>query len=296
MLCRYPYIKNYNVTKGEVFTSPFSRNEATPFGCGQCIPCRANKARILTHRVLLETMDHPYSSFLTLTFSDSYLPEDGNLYKKPLQDYYKRLRYRVGKSFRYLGVGEYGEKSGRPHYHTILFGLHMQNHYRDMQLAWTKKGDLMGKTHVMEVNKDTARYITGYCMKGMTRKNDKWLHGREPEFSISSKQEGGLGLNITLKIGEAIKNDPNYKGHVVREFTHGKKKYPLGRYLTEKLADHLGVSEEQKKLELYKYQNELFEDNLDIFGNYYENIVDGNSQKRHNYEKALKMFSQGRSM
>lgn len=65
---------------------------------------------------------HKHSSFLTLTYDQAHLPEHGQLVKRDLQLFFKRLRKNVG-SFRYVACGEYGERHRRPHFHVALFGL-----------------------------------------------------------------------------------------------------------------------------------------------------------------------------
>ena len=106
-----------------VCKKPF-RQGLMEFGCGQCIPCRIGKRRLWTHRILLESFTHDYNSFVTLTYDESHLPEDGGLNHGHVQKFLKLLRKKVAPAkVRYFVVGEYGEKSGRPHYHLALFGF-----------------------------------------------------------------------------------------------------------------------------------------------------------------------------
>lgn len=65
---------------------------------------------------------HTASCFLTLTYRPEDLPRFGQLVKKDLQDFFKRLRHHAGP-FRYVACGEYGEINRRPHFHVGLFGL-----------------------------------------------------------------------------------------------------------------------------------------------------------------------------
>lgn len=42
--------------------------------CGQCISCRLNKSRDWANRVMLEASEFKHNYFITLTYSDEYLP------------------------------------------------------------------------------------------------------------------------------------------------------------------------------------------------------------------------------
>lgn len=68
-----------------------------------------------------EQQMHKASCFLTLTYDEEHLPPLGQLEKRDLQLFFKRLRKVVGP-FRYVACGEYGELRRRPHFHVALFG------------------------------------------------------------------------------------------------------------------------------------------------------------------------------
>jgi hypothetical protein len=65
---------------------------------------------------------HDRYCFLTLTYDDLNLPRYGQLVKRDLQLFFKRLRKSFGP-FRYVACGEYGELHRRPHFHVALYGL-----------------------------------------------------------------------------------------------------------------------------------------------------------------------------
>lgn len=95
--------------------------------CGKCSRCRANYAREMAFRVEAESFDK-YVYNVLITYDDANLPLfDGRpvLNRVHIQDFLKRFRTwhdkYTGNKLRFFGVGEYGGKKGRPHYHLILF-------------------------------------------------------------------------------------------------------------------------------------------------------------------------------
>lgn len=90
--------------------------------CGQCMECRLAYSREWAIRITHEAQMHDRNCFLTLTYDDDHLPEHGQLVKRDLQLFFKRLRKSLGP-FRYVAAGEYGEVRRRPHFHAAIFGM-----------------------------------------------------------------------------------------------------------------------------------------------------------------------------
>ena len=95
--------------------------------CGHCSHCRKSYAREMAFRVEAEAYDK-YVYNVLLTYDDEHLPRiDGRpvLNRVHVQDFLKRFRTwhdkYTGTKLRFFGVGEYGGKKGRPHYHVIFF-------------------------------------------------------------------------------------------------------------------------------------------------------------------------------
>lgn len=93
------------------------RRVAVP--CGKCPGCTNDRAVAWAVRCYHESTQHDRNCFVTLTYRD---PCPARLQVEDLQRFFKRLR-RAGREFRYFGVGEYGGRTHRPHYHCLLFGL-----------------------------------------------------------------------------------------------------------------------------------------------------------------------------
>lgn len=97
---------------------------------------------------------------------------------KDLQDFVKRLRdqqhYHHSNTIRYYGVGEYGTEKHRPHYHIIVFGLHLDD---VVETGTNKHGTVLhdsatihrlwgkGITEVSPLNWEDAAYCARYTTK-----------------------------------------------------------------------------------------------------------------------------------
>lgn len=223
---------------------------AVPFGCGQCLPCRINRRRLWMWRQYLESLCHDECCFVTLTYSEDTSPYGGNLRPSHLRNFIKRLRFHVAalpesETLRYFAVGEYGDESGRPHYHLSLFGVGYA-HREIIQRCW-----LYGFTLTAEFNETTAQYVAGYVTKKLTVAGDKRLGGRNPEFARMSNRPG-LGAVAMSVIATSLRSDVGIaeiinSGDVPFQLKLGKKSIPLGRYLREKLRDEMEIPSEWRE-------------------------------------------------
>lgn len=301
MKCAQPFMRD---TSGRIrWSTKMSEEEklnCTPFPCGCCLPCRINKARTWQHRIILESRSHDKNAFVTLTYSDDSVPvnDSGDLIldKKDLQKYLKRLRKTVDEKVRYFAVGEYGDKTDRPHYHLCLFGLGQEDEdvIRD---KWSKKREEIGIVHVGSITPFSARYIAGYTIKKLTKSGDPRLGGRTPEFMLSSRKDGGIGKQEVLRIASLLKQNPYFDNdQILRQFTIGGKEFPLGGYLTNILLDALEVSEERKKEVLLEWQEKIFKENDSHQRDYYFNIIENSKNYRLKLDKKHKIYSKEKTL
>ncbi|AZL82924.1 replication initiator protein, partial [Apis mellifera associated microvirus 50] len=211
------------------------------FGCGRCMPCRINRRREWTSRMMLELQGHTVSWFVTLTYAPEFLPEGGTLVPKHAQDWLKRLRTATGEKIRFYLVGEYGDKSWRPHYHAILFGGPSTP---DPILAtWH-----FGLGHVGFVTAESIQYVASYVEKKMTSSKDDRLNGRYPEFARMSRKPGIGALAVDNMFGKALTSKVGVdaiirEGDVPSMVRFEGKKWPLGRYLRSRARAAAGFEE-----------------------------------------------------
>lgn len=290
MMCKYPIIRKSGVAQKHVVLSEDARLLATPLPCGQCLHCRINRARVWTFRLMLEQQTSIDSAFVTLTYSDEQIPEGGTLVKSDLQNFLKRYRKRVEPSkIRYYGVGEYGTNTYRPHYHLAIFA--------NTDLCRPALADAWQKGYIMagDLTRDSARYMSGYIVKGLTKQNEA-LGDRLAEFATMSKQKGGIGSGRIEEIARQANESRHNFRQILRRVTSGNQKFPLGRYLTQRLADKMGFGQTEKSLELWEYQREIFDKHLEQDEHYYSSFFQAKAGPRLSQEKRHKIYNQRRNI
>lgn len=206
--------------------------------CGKCIGCRLEYSRQWANRCMLEMKYHDEAWFVTLTYDQAHVPlswytdpktgeafQAMTLRKRDFQLFMKRLRKAFpGDHIRYFAAGEYGDQRLRPHYHAILFGLHLndlevyQDHIGDfpyytskkLQSVWDSGLDnpgvmcyyddsktgcnppTRGMTIVAPVNWQTCAYVARYVVKKQKGPASEVYsaHNIEPPFSLMSRKPG----------------------------------------------------------------------------------------------------------
>lgn len=225
--------------------------------CGQCIGCRLDYTRSWADRLMLELSTTPdqKACFVTLTYSDDNVPycfDDDNdpdhlcpvshsLDKRDFQLFMKRLRFHFSDlKIRFLGCGEYGSSTLRPHYHLILFGLSMDD-FDDLrvlkrnklnQLLYTSDTlrDIWSNGHVSiaPVTYYTCAYVARYNLKksyGLSHKPSEFAV--EP-FILMSRRPG-IGSEYFDLHPECIDNSAIFLGTDC-----GSRKISIPRYFWKK--------------------------------------------------------------
>lgn len=240
--------------------------------CGMCIGCRIDKSRQWAIRCTHEAKLHVKNCFLTLTYSDEFLPRHLSLQKEHVQTFIRALRD-AGIQLRYFAVGEYSE-SNRPHYHLIIFGQdfsesrkkHSQNKKGDQLFTSTivAKHWQYGHHIIGAFNYASAAYTARYVMKKQYGKDSGQREAYTrfegstgetwqviPEFALMSRRPGiGSGWY------EKFKKDAFPSDFLV---VSGKK-HPVPRYYFEKFKKEAednakSISIKRKKARMETAQN-----------------------------------------
>lgn len=229
-------------------------NKLIDVPCGKCIPCLMNKRNDWSFRLEQEHKVSKSAHFITLTYDEKHLRTDRKLCKRDLQLYLKRLRKKDESTrIRYYAVGEYGEKTGRPHYHILLFNSDEAN----IRSAWVDSlGSSIGNVHIGRVTGASIAYVTKYCVQTIPKARQKKgapYDGRP--FATMSRAYGIGGNYLTdCMVDWHRANDAN---HVVRP---GNVKGRLPRFYREKIwykpKDRERISSAAMKLTLDNQKKE----------------------------------------
>lgn len=195
--------------------------------CGHCLGCRLEYSRQWANRLMLELEYHDSAYFVTLTYDEDHAPVHWysdpatgeafpslSLEPRDVELFLKRLRKKFkDDKIRYYIAGEYGETTFRPHYHAIIFGLHLSDlvpykrsfqgfqYYTSESLSrvWSvkeSKGSYapLGYAVVAPVTWETCAYTARYVTKKLTGPQAEFytLHNLVPEFAHMSR-DGGIG-------------------------------------------------------------------------------------------------------
>lgn len=197
------------------------KNGAVLIPCGHCIGCRLDYSRKWADRMLLEYETNKKAIFVTLTydnehahwttFDDNDLPLFATLNKRDCQLFMKRLRKEFeGVKIRFFLSGEYGPKTGRPHYHAIIYGISLDD---IDDLRWIGRNDMEqqyftsalfqkiwsnGNILLADVSWSTMAYVSRYVAKKLKENDSYAIRNVIPEFSLMSRKPG-IGADYLMK-------------------------------------------------------------------------------------------------
>lgn len=227
---RYIFLKNESLPPHEFLNSldPLTRDKFIMVPCKKCIGCRLDYSRRWADRLMLE-LDHTGCAiFVTLTYNDKNLSYGSSVYvpdpltgealpktfptlvKEDVQLFHKRLRERFSfKQIRFFTAGEYGPSSCRPHYHSIYFGLSLDDFVDKKLHSYNRYGQPIYSSALLEsiwshgfvsianVSWQSCAYVARYSLKKLgSEKGFAESRGCLPEFSLMSRRPGIAGYFI----------------------------------------------------------------------------------------------------
>jgi hypothetical protein len=233
-----------------------SEDTAQEFPCGKCISCQMDRSKEWATRAVHEAQTNEINCFITLTYSNEHLPENGSLEPSHLKQFIKNLRKSLpGKKIKYLASGEYGseENTHRPHYHICLFGwdppdkkyLFTNKHgdpvYTSDSLLkrWNNKGHIT----VGELNYRTAAYTARYTLKKVQEYGNY-----SPDVEIIDKETGETNYEPVLWKKKAIMDG---KHQEFIRMSKGIGKEWLKKYRTDTYKDYVYVNRKKHKIPRY---------------------------------------------
>lgn len=279
--------------------------------CGKCVLCREHKSMEWVSRAMCETQtSSSYAYFITLTYNDLHCPTNG-VRKRAVQLFMKRLRVNISRhvgesvNIRFYLCSEYGSKSGRPHYHAILWNvpyldssmaIHLDMLQKIIQRSWSfmvsKKRydelpntlDKYGEAVYKYYDSDTHRYraLYGYttcsvcnekrvryCMKYM-RKESTILDGCNDVFFLSSRKRG-IGYQWISEHVDEFRDNPQIMDiQLTDKFTGESFKGCIPRYFKDIIAPPPSKLLTKEVRDLWKYYNWLHNKACSLIGHSYE--------------------------
>lgn len=213
-------------------------------------------------RCQLELQQHTSAVFTTLTYSDEYVPVTLPKPSDALPYWLKRLRKATGKKIRFFAAAEYGERTKRPHFHAILYGLDHQEHAEAIQQAWThpRTKQPYGHTRSDPINSARIAYTAGYCQDKIGYK--RYPHERvdestgevyqwQPPYKLMSRRPG-IGA-------EARRFIQSWRMYAIKD----GHKMPVPRYLHEAWKQQ-ATKQEIEDLAYEKYKLTLTRDTVNL--------------------------------
>jgi len=255
--------------------------------CGRCINCLRRKRSEWLIRLESEHRSSQRSLFITLTYSDEFIPVDHQgrycFRKEDVQKYFKRLRHI--SDFRYYLISEYGSRYRRPHYHLLLFNF--SGSVEDVVRKWP-----FGFVHVGDVTSASINYVAAYSVTKEDysgyEKDDK----RKP-FMLSSRRPG-IGHAYVDQYKVYHQKSKDFRG---KRF--GGENGVLPRYYKEKIFTKI-----ERQLNSMKYENHdsfmSYDEFLELYPNssyseYSKFRLDVLHEKRRRYFKNLKQNRDGKN-
>ncbi len=212
--------------------------------CGHCDACRITQYEEWSARCWLEARQYESNLFITLTYDNTHLPQNGvdkqdiSKFLHNLREYFRRKFNRTG--IRFFACGEYGGKNYRAHYHLILFNCpkfgdekkYMENGVKQVIYTSDILNQLWGKGNctIGAVTRQSCDYVCRYLVKPSY---DKKPQDQNPEFRSMSTQKG-IGYDYLINNLEQIIAD----GFI---WLTGSKKVKLSRYYDRKIEEIIGA-------------------------------------------------------
>lgn len=204
--------------------------------CGKCIGCRIDKSRQWAVRCVQEASLYSDNCFITLTFDDKHLNDEGTLVKSDFQKFMKRLRKayngfsavqrddgKITYPIRFFHCGEYGSHSLRPHHHACIFNFDfidkilwsIRDGVKLYRSASLEKLWPYGYCTIGNVTFESAAYVARYTTKKMygepavehyrdiDYETGEILRTRIPEYVTMSRRPG-IGANWIKKYKDEV--------------------------------------------------------------------------------------------
>lgn len=207
--------------------------------CGHCDICKNRKINSFVQRCRLESQVYDCKPwFITLTYSDNYLPSVG-VSVRDAQLFMKRFRVNLTrhgffKPIRYCLCAEYGKNTHRAHYHAIIWNL-SPNTFLDyssivriIEDSW-QCGFVTCR--VVDPSDDKTFYYTAKYLK----KDCVVPSGCNDTFMLSSRKDGGIGAPFIDSIKNRLRNSLNHQFQYLDKWSNKVQKLRFDSYILNRV-------------------------------------------------------------
>lgn len=237
---------------------PFNPNRPVYVPCGHCYYCLnvGKQEWIVRNNFEAQMYEDKDKCFITLTLDDNFVNSTNySDFQRFLKRYRLFLKYHFNKKIRYFGCFERGDKSGRPHFHILIYGDNPQywSMFKGKDFlyinAWFQKH--IWKRGLVKIDRFTGEsigYVVGYVLKKKLRLNEqiklcnysRLKINKLNKYSRSDSEAGfkrfeyyfasqGLGFSFFLKkMGKIIAQ---------LKINIGKYTYRIPRFFAKKVKD-----------------------------------------------------------
>lgn len=117
-----------------------------------------------------------FEYFGTITFNDKWHDvSNTSACLHAVLDSFNNYQQRYNKSFQYILVGEFGEKTGRLHFHFLISGINKEDLFINKEgwLDWNYTTTRFGHTQITRIRdrKEDHENVARYCSKYITKQN-----------------------------------------------------------------------------------------------------------------------------
>lgn len=296
MACYHPIPAWQAPGGGEVRLHPPLNTANLELPCGKCLGCRQAHATQWANRCTDEARQFRNNSFLTLTYNDRFIPPEGHLSSRHLQLFLKRLRKKVHrvlaseatttrsssgpappphirdacrtvvsnprKTLRYFACGEYGDDTGRPHYHLLIFNADFPG-----DQIGSSKGQPLRVSPIIEDCWTDPRTKEPYGIHTVSTADPGAVAGYIAKYALKHQHQTARGhtdsdgvwkpapfLRQSKGLGKAWLE--KYHSDLVRGYiVNNGKKQPIPRYYKTKLKEV--YTDTYERLQHYEQQYRL---------------------------------------
>lgn len=263
--------------------------------CGKCITCRREKAQEWAIKLINESKYHTKACFITLTFDNTILLDKNskaykyganpgfvfniNNSKEYFKKFIKRLRKKYSdKYISYFHVGEYGEKTKRPHHHAIIFGINFEENRKECEVSKTGhiqySSDILtelwacGRCTIQDINSNNTIYIAQYSIKKF-KSNEEKRYRSVMSFSNRCKMNIKWARKHYKEIEKGYINDVDGKKYRIpksylENFKNSKEeKYRKAyRKYEENMLEHIGDISTSELIKRQKNKEEILKQRM----------------------------------